>query len=105
EAGQRIVVNFAKMWIDDKRVCNDQQRAAVRRGARYGLGADPSARPRSVLDDYGWSPCPTNMFPEQSCQNIAGTARRVGTDNFQGSRSSVPMQLAQPPQEARRISR
>ena len=94
ETGGWIVVLLFQRRIDDEGIRHQQDRIAVRRRARDGLGSDHRAATRAVFDHHRGSLRPSDLLRHQAGQDVGPAAGRVGNDDLDGSRRLRPCALA-----------
>jgi hypothetical protein len=52
EAGQRLIIQFSQVRLNDKRICHHEQGVAIRCSARHSFGSDQRGRAGAVLDHH-----------------------------------------------------
>ena len=62
----------------------DQQRIAVRLGARYELGADDAASTRAIVDHHLLIESFSQFLSDQACNDICPATGRLGHDQAYG---------------------
>src|SRR6516225_2615890 len=81
EAREGIVIDLAKMRIDDERIAVDDERVAIGSSMRHRLISDRSPTAGSVLDDNGWASGPIELLAKKPREDIGAPAWRK-RDNY-----------------------
>src|SRR5262249_44090882 len=75
EARERIVIDLAKVRIDDEGVAVDNERIAVGLGTRRRLIGDRGAAARAILDDDGRPVGLADLIAKEPGKNVGAAAR------------------------------
>src|SRR5262245_4656958 len=87
------------MRIDEKGGRCEQQRAAIRRGARNGFSCDRSTRSRAILDNNRCALRAIDLIRKQAGKEIGRTARGIRNEDLDRSRCLTPREMARESKE------